>query len=369
MRTRAAFLFAFLLAAPGIPGAAAALPLFMGSALAGPAVAASKVRKLINRLGASSGTEQLRVIAVLGGLDDDQEEAAAALLTFFDIRKASPRQSSAVVAALGRLGDKRAARPLSDAWDYLNTLRLRMELPAHLQILRAGIIESLGRIGAPGTLQVLLSAAEDPDPLVVQRAAEALGRLKEKKAVPYLMELLARGGDMGQSAYEALGEIGDTRALAVLERGLGAEDAFIKAQAGYALMRMGEDAGGKALGKLIAGDPRGSKPGILAAYYLARLDEERGLDYLVRIVERRDAPLRALAAEALGKSGNKKAVLPLTEALASGDRDLRLMIVRALGRLGGKRAVYQLYKAVDDADSAVADAARLALADLGEWVD
>ncbi len=337
--------------------------------LASSAAAASKVKKLINRLGPATGADQTRVITALGAADSDEDEAAAALIAVFDVRKAPPRHSAAVVAALGRLKDKRAVVPLTDAWDYLNTLRLRMELPAHLQVLRASVVESLGLIGDRRALPVLLSALEDPDGLVVQRACAALGRMREKKAVPYIMELLAGGGDTAQSAYEALGEIGDTRALGVLERGLKSEDLFLRAQAAYALAKLGEKAGDKVLEKLLGGDPRGSKSGILAAYYLARLDSNRGLDYLVNLLEKKGSPLRAAAAEALGKSGNQKAALSLAEQFDSPDRDLKLMIVRALGRLGGKRAVYQLYKAVEDPDRTVADSARAALADLGEWAD
>lgn len=335
--------------------------------LAVPAGAASKVQKLINRLAGASGPEQDRVITALGAAESDEDEAAAALIAVFDVRKGPPRQSAAVVAALGRLKDKRAVVPLIDAWDYLNTLRLRMELPPHLQVLRASIVESLGRIGDRRANPIFMSALEDPDGLVAQRACEALGRAREKKAVPSIMELLAAGGDTAQSAYEALGEIGDTRALGVLERALKSDDLFLRAQAGYALAKMGENAGEKTLEKLLLGDPRGTKPGILAAYYLARLDSSPGLDYLVRLLEKKGGPLRAAAAEALGKSGNKKAALALAEQFDSPDRELRLMIVRALGRLGGKRAVYQLYKAVEDPDRAVADSARSALADLGEW--
>ncbi len=344
-------------------------PLLLVFLLAAPVGAAGKVKKLINRLTGAAGADQTRVITALGAADSDEDEAAAALIAIFDIRKGPPRQSAAVVAALGRLKDKRAVAPLTDAWDYLNTLRLRMELPPHLQILRASIVESLGLIADRRAIPVFMSALEDPDKLVVQRACEALGRAREKKTVPYIMELLAAGGDTAQAAYEALGEIGDTRALGVLERGLKSEDLFLRAQVGYALAKLGENAGEKTLEKLLAGDSRGTKPGILAAYYLARLDSSRGLDYLIRVLEKKGSPLRAAAAEALGKSGNKKAALALAEQFDSPDRDLKLMIVRALGRLGGKRAVYQLYKAVEDPDRAVADAARSALADLGEWAD
>lgn len=308
---------------------------------------------------------QLWIINALG--HSESSRAGEALLSLFDVRKGSPRQSAAIVGALGLLKEEKAVEPLITAWDYLDSLRLRAELPGQLQTLRAAIIEALGRIKDKRAEPLVLRALSDEDGLVVQRAAEAAGRLSVRKAFEPLVELLARGGDIAQSAYEALGEMKDERADAALTRGLKGEDLFVRASAAYALARLGKKAGEDTLRKIMRDQAKETSAGVLAAYYMVKLDDSAGFDYLFVVLKMKESPLRAKAALALGKAGNLRAVLPLIECLKdSEDADLRLLAARGLGQLGGTRAVLALNRAKDDRDSAVRAAARMALNDLGE---
>lgn len=58
-------------------------------------------------------------------------------------------------------------------------------------------------------------------------------------------------------------------------------------------------------------------------------------------LQSRDRHLRRIAAHALGKLGDKDAVMPIIEILCNQDEDdqVQLAAVRALGRLGDPRAV------------------------------
>lgn len=316
---------------------------------------------------APGAAQQQRAVAVLGRLGDAR--AVEPLLKLFDIRNAKPALSGEIVRALGRLGDARAVEPLTAAWDYLNSLSLRMgrsELPAHLQIMRADIIEALGLVGERQAARLVLEALADEDFLVVARAAEAAGRLKERKALEPLIELLNHGGGVRQAAYEALGELKDERALAVLEKNLKNEDALVQAQAAYALAKMGKKQAEERLRAISEPGSRQSRAGVLAAYYLAKLDEQDGVDYLIAVLKAKDGALRASAVEALGKTGNRKAAAPLAEQLDALDAPLKVIAARGLGQLGGGRAVDALEKLQNDPDYDVRAAARLSLDGLGE---
>lgn len=316
---------------------------------------------------AANPAQQQRAVAVLGRLGDVR--AVDPLLKLFDVRQAKPALSAEIVRALGRLRDARVVDPLVAAWDYLNSLSLRMgrsELPAHLQVMRAEIIEALGEIGDPRSSQTVLAALADEDPLVVARAAEAAGRLKERRAYEPLVELLNRGGAEGQAAYEALGELKDDRALSILEKNIKSEDMAVEVQAAYALAKMGKKQGEERMRKFMESGSKESPSGVLAAYYMAKLDKEDGIDYLLAVLKNKDGALRAAAAEALGKAGNRKAILPLTELLGKLDPPLKVIVARGMGQLGGSRAVSALGKLKDDPDYDVRAAARLSLDGLGE---
>lgn len=331
------------------------------------AAAKSRTDRLLERLPSASGEERLHVITALGRAQP--RKALEPLLDLFDIRNSGPRESTVIVRALGRLGRKRAVVPLMQSWDYLNSLRLRDELPVRLKILRAEIVSSLGEIGGSRSRPLLRQALRDSDLKVVEKACEALGRIRDRKSVPVLLELLMKGGGVRQAAFEALGEIKSSRGKGTLERALRSADPFVRVQAGYALARMGEKKGKKSLRAILDEEERFHKPGILAAHYLARLDDEIGIDYLLAVLGGPKASLKIHAAEALGKSRNGEAVEPLAGYLESDDAGLRLAVVRGLGHLGGKKAVKYLNEARFDADRSVAHGARLALAELGEYGD
>ena len=108
--------------------------------------------------------------------------------------------------------------------------------------------------------------------------------------------------------------------------------------------------------------------GILAAHYLSRLDRSTGIDYLM-LVFKKEGPLREPAAQALAKSGNVRAVGPLSDWLGPKDQSSRLLAARTLAKLGGPKAISALRKAADDRDPALRKAVREALSLLGDYQD
>ena len=332
-----------------------------------PAAAAAKTRlkDVLRQFEGGKLEDRLRLAPALGHAKE--KKAVDALINAFDIKRGNPRETAAIVEALGRAGDPRAVESLVGAMDYLRSMMLQMELPGHLQVLRWKILEALSRLGGEQTVGILSEALNDRDPRVVEEAVRGLGRLQVKAAVPALLELSrgASSGNLTQAVIEALGEIGDKRAVSVLEQALKTSDRFVEVEAAYALARLGRKEMYDKLADNLKGDPGAEKVGILAAYYLAKLGRSAGLDHLVGLMKRTDGGYASLAAEALGKSENPRAVLPLVEASRSEDSSLRLSVARSLGRLGGTRALSSLKRLRNDPNPGVRNAALASLAELG----
>lgn len=331
-----------------------------------PAAAKPSASRLLKLLPQAQGDGQLRIIRALGR-SNRPKEAVPALLPLFDPRGDSSRRSAVIAQALGRLGDERAAAPLLAAWDYLVSVRQQMDLTAQTQVLRLAVIEALGGVGGPGAARAMTEALSDPDPAVAEAAARALGAMRERGAVEALAQLAGKDGGVGQAACEALGEIGDASGRPALERALAAPTPAQSAPAAYGLARLGRKEGARALQSMLDGALTGESSARLAAYYLTKLDKNSGLEFLAQLLESEmGGGLPVQAAEALGKTGNARAVLPLTEAVPDAEPELRLVITQALGRLGGTRATAALKKLRNDNTMAVRNAAAAALEDLGE---
>jgi HEAT repeat protein len=351
------------------PGLKTALSIVFSAAmllLSAPAFAKGRVEALAERLESSpagNDADKLPLVAALGATGD--EDAAAPLLKQFQFRKARPGLLVEVAKALGRLKAKQAAGPLLACWDHLESMRLRGELPGSLQRLRAEVVDALGRIGDKKASPVVLAALADDETAVVRAGIGACARLKERKAVDLLIGLASSDAVYINPVYEALGEINDSRARAILLRGAAGDDPSAAAAASYALVRMGEKSGREGLKKLAASGK--GRAELLAASYLARLDEDEGVDALLAVLNDRDSPFRETAASHLAKAGNTRAVGPVTQTLErSKDPALRRLCVAVLAGVGGSKSIRALKDAAEDKDASVAQAAAAGLVELGE---
>lgn len=342
--------------------------LVLAALLAGVPASARKpmIKDMIASFEAAKTDERIRLAATLGRRRD--KKTTDALMLAFDIKRGNPRESAAYVDALGLAGDPRAVAPLAAAWDYLRSMLLQMgELPGHLQVLRWKILDALSRLGGDQAVRILSEAFNDQDQRVIEEAVRGLGRLQVKDAVPALQQLASGAtGNLLQAIFEALGDIGDKRALSTLEQAVANPDKFIEVEVSYALAKLGRKDALARLQGFLKGDPGEDKVGLLAAYYLVRLDKDAGLEHLEKMMRKTDSPLAPLAAETLGKTENPRGVLVLVEAFKAPDPAVRLSVARSLGRLGGGRAVTTLRKMRADSNPGVRSAAINGLADLGE---
>lgn len=338
---------------------------FLSVLCALPARAKTREKNLLRDFASGQMEDRIRLAPALGRMGD--KKAVDALLLAMDAKRGNPRETVAIVDALGAAGDSRAADELAGAVDYLRSLTLQMgELPAHLQVLRVRVLDALSRVGGDQAVSIMEESINDKDPRVVEAAVRGVGRLQDKNAIPALQQLAGRGGNMTQAVFEALAQIGDKRALSTLQQGLNGSDKFTEVEACYALARLGDKKMVARLEAALKNDPGAEKVGVLAGYYLARLDKTSGLAHLEKLMKRPDSPYAVLAADAMGKSENERAVLPLTIAAKSADASMRLSVARGLGLLGGKRALSTLKVLREDPNPGVRNAALTSLAELGE---
>jgi len=171
-----------------------------------------------------------------------------------------------VAVALGKLGDRRGVAPLLDLlkdndpgllvtegmgklfleWDkpsavvaaktHLRSLIEDFVLPSLLAekwiyftySARQAAEEALGKLGDPRAVELLLGLLGDKYWDIRATAAEALGKLADARAVEPLLPLLKDDHFMvRRAAAEALGRLGDTRALAALMTALEDNGGFV----------------------------------------------------------------------------------------------------------------------------------------------
>lgn len=324
------------------------------------------VKDLIKNFETAKTDERIRMAVALGNRKD--KKTTDALILAFDIKRGNPRESAALIEALGSTGDPRAVDPLATGWDYLRSMILQMgELPGNLQVLRWKILDSMSRLGGEQAVRILSESLNDKDPRVVEEAVRGLGRLQVKDAVPALQQMASGAtGNNLQAIFEALGDIGDKRALSTLEQAFTNPDKFIEVEVAYALVKLGRKDMVLRLQHYLNGDPGEDKVGLLAAYYLVKLDKDSGLKHLEEMMKKPDSPLAPIAADSLGKTENPRAVLVLVEAFKAPDPAVRLSVARSLSRLGGGRAISALRKMRSDSNPSVRSTALNGLADLGE---
>ncbi|MBI3947663.1 MAG: HEAT repeat domain-containing protein [Armatimonadetes bacterium] len=103
----------------------------------------------------------------------------------------------------------------------------------------------------------------------------------------------------------------------------------------------------------------------LAALALARTRDPRALAPLIAALADADGPVRETAAAALGQLGDARAVAALVSLLQDEQTSVRFQAARALGQLGDARAAGPLAAALPDAAYSVRHAAAEALGYLG----
>jgi hypothetical protein len=150
------------------------------------------------------------------------------------------------------------------------------------------------------------------------RAIEILGRIKDKRAVEPLIRVLADpDGELRETAVKVLGEIGDARAMEPLIVALKKERAYkVLTSIKNALCKIADDGAVEALIELLE-----SESGELVIGFtneiLGNIRDLRAVEPLIEKLKDNELFTRNLAAKALAKIGDKRAVSHILEALGS----------------------------------------------------
>jgi HEAT repeat protein len=210
--------------------------------------------------------------------------------------------------------------------------------------MRSSAAEALGNLGDARALDPLLPLLNDTNHKVRNSAAGALGKLGDARAVDPLLPLL-KDTDIWvrRSAAEALGNLGDARALDPLLLLLKDTDIWVRRSAAEALGNLGD---ARALDPLL---PLLKDTHIWvrrsAAEALGNLGDARALDPLLPLLKDTNDGVRYRAAEALGKLGDARAVDPLLPLLKDTDIWVRRSAAEALRRIGTPDALENLERA------------------------
>ena len=365
-------------------------------------------------------------------------KALPALLSIVrDVRNEDEDVRGAALRAVGRMRDARAVPFLIEALGYPETWLpprigeilvsigepaipwLQAELKeSHSEHVRMWVAEILGWLNAASAAPVLMEALSDINPEVRARAAAALGRIRDDRAVHRLLELLISDpvpfvrvkvsqalGTIGHPAVidylittlkdpewwvrmravEALEKLGD-KAVAALLPALEDEDGEVRKRAAMALERIGyvekilDEYGRPAFlqdvrrilllvagagvveslsQKLATGDGT-LKKRIVRLLGDARVREAAG-PLLELLGETEDWSLKARIIESLGKIGAKEVVPRLVEHLRDKEGWIRKSTVEALGRLEAQDASGEIAKILDDPNPIARESALEAL--------
>ncbi len=252
-------------------------------------------------------------------------------------------------------------------------------------------------IGCQGNLKREIAKLNDPRPDVRRSGADELGRIEKKAAVfPLIKSLADEDSEVILSSISALDKIKDERAILPLILLLGHKDPAVRYLTKVTLAHFGSKAVrplllslqdqttniqvsiidvltviGKAdadvvfgLGMVVTG-PFPDRVRMTAANALGRIGDDRGIQPLVQAIKDEESPVRYVAFEALLRIGSP-AVENLIDLLDNEDLEVVRLSINALGKSGDGRAVMPLVDKLGSKRLNIRNAANKALIEIGQ---
>ena len=182
-------------------------------------------------------------------------------------------------------------------------------------------------------------------------AAELLGRVGNANAVPALLDTVratrSEDGDVREIALRALARIADPRAVAPLVDALRSAEPWLAPRLADVLTRHGAGSVTPMMRLLENGGRHHARP--WAANVLGELRAQRAFPVLVRALGDIEDEVRARAAYALGRLGDRRAIPYLLEHLLTDPAPfVRARIAGALGQFDDPEVVERLVRALAD---------------------
>lgn len=162
------------------------------------------------------------------------------------------------------------------------------------------------------------------------------------------------------SVIEELGKIGDHRAIRPLIDALNDDDTLVRWNAIQALARYGSDSTGPLL-KALESEDRFIRRNVVQA--LGEAGGEETVDRLIRMLmfDESDKNVLVEVIKALHKLRPERAVEPLLTVLKMNDWEMKWRAINTLGRIGDPKAIEPLLETINDDDPDIRWAANIAI--------
>jgi len=308
------------------------------------------VELFIARLAADDFNEHVWIFQMLGNSGDPR--ATAPLLGLLN-EQAKPVTLYLVRNALCALHDPKSVEPLITLLqEYQDQPRSIMLLSTIVSILRAldawgsqydgqkngptwpKATAALEQAGYPQDVTSLIAQlGKDRMPLIRIGAAEALGVLKDPRAVDQLCPLLEnQNSHLALAAATALGALRDRKATSFLIHALvnyESPDTRVLSAIGDAIGRIGDPAAVETLIVLLKGNTLMARRWA-AVDALIRLRQEPSIEPLIALLKDANPETRRCAVKALGRLRDPRAFEPLLQMLQDNDRQVASEAYQAL---------------------------------------
>ncbi len=340
-------------------------------------------------------TENVSVVNMASSLSDLGGEEVVKIL-IAKLHDPNPNNRLYALYALGKISDPEMVRPLIEVlgseeigWLAAKVL-VNIGQPALQPLLESLFSENrtvrlyatyaLGEIRDPKCVRGLLRMLEDPDPLVLDTAADALTAIGERSVIPAVAELLksprprvrqraldilGRLGDAAlgdtitsmisdpdhevvKSAVTALGRVKGVTSCAMAGRLLVLPGDDIQDSLHLAFLGMGEPAVACLSGVL---DTASGVPLSRAIYLLGKLKAIEMVEPIIQRLHDPNPAVRRFAAIALTEIGDPRAEEHLVALLADKDPALRTYAAIGLMSIGGKISIRLLLASLNDPET------------------
>jgi HEAT repeat protein len=262
----------------------------------------------------------------------------------------SPQVRLEAIYALGVIGRKPFPPELDAA--------LIKVLDHYDPAMRAGAAKVIGRLQVTSAGDALIRAVNDSNAAVRYASMRALGQIGETRALAALNEQLAfyGRGEGAWAALDALARIGHSSSLPTFTSRLGDKDPFIRRASAEGLARAGV---GSDTAALEVGAGNDSSEMVRAAMAFAL--QKAGRNYASRLADMMDSPKMAQQlAEYLIELG-PPIVPALLPHLQDPDAAIRGNVAQVLGAIGGDETIEALEPLTQDKEADVARAATRAI--------
>ena len=225
--------------------------------------------------------------------------------------------------------------------------------------IRKETAEALGFIGDVKAIRPLIQALEDDDDGVQEESMKALIKIGVPSIDALAKVLNDRNNQVRKHAVQALGEIKDARAVESLIQVLTDSDVDVLGDAVSALEKIGIASVKPLIRALKDKDSQIRK---LAVEALGEIRDTRAVEPLIQVLSDNDSIVRGEAADALSKISDIRAVEPLIQVLSDNDSNVRCKAALALGEIRHAKASKPLIHALlHDKNSEVRKNAAMAL--------